>query len=245
MGRRAARALYGALCVVGAVLYFLFVIPRWWVLTGDFPTTLGTAGRIAAGVPIALAAIPVMVVLKGSLGTRVPELALRLRAWSAVLHVVAGVLVLAAAIAEIWLRLESAGPWLFALYGAAAAIALLGILAFWLSFVAEQPPEEPEPAKPAKPAKEKKQRRFGKRGTKTADADADADADENAGPDENSDPDQIGSIDDPDPDETGAPGSLDDPPVVESPQPDEPAPAATPALRNKRPAGKTRHRMPR
>jgi hypothetical protein len=225
--------------VVGAVLYFLFVIPRWWVLTGDFPTTLGTAGRIAAGVPIALAAIPVMVVLKGSLGTRVPELALRLRAWSAVLHVVAGVLVLAAAIAEIWLRLDSAGPWLFALYGAAAAIALLGILAFWLSFVAEQPPEEPEPAKPAKPAKEKKQRRFGKRGTKTADAD------ETRSPDENADPDEIGSVDVPDPDDPGAPGSLDDQPVVESPQPDEPAPVATPALRNKRPAGKTRHRMPR
>jgi len=239
MGRRAARALYGALCVVGAVLYFLFVIPRWWVLTGDFPTTLGTAGRIAAGVPIALAAIPVMVVLKGSLGTRVPELALRLRAWSAVLHVVAGVLVLAAAIAEIWLRLDSAGPWLFALYGAAAAIALLAILAFWLSFVAEQPPDEPEPAKPAKPAKEKKQRRFGKRGTKTGDSD------ENAGPDENADPDEIGSIDDPDPDETGAPESLDDPPPAETPQPDEPTPAATPALSNKRPAGKTRHRMPR
>ena len=239
MSRRAARALHGALCVVGAVLYFLFVIPRWWVLTGDFPTTLGTAGRIAAGVPIALAAIPVMVVLKGSLGTRVPELALRLRAWSAVLHVVAGVLVLAAAIAEIWLRLDSAGPWLFALYGAAAAIALLGILAFWLSFVAEQPPDEPEPAKPAKPAKEKKQRRFGKRGTKTGDSD------ENAGPDENADPDEIGSIDDPDPDETGAPGSLEDQPPVETPQPDEPIPAATPALRNKRPAGKTRHRMPR
>jgi hypothetical protein len=239
MGRRAARALYGALCVVGAVLYFLFVIPRWWVLTGDFPTTLGTAGRIAAGVPIALAAIPVMVVLKGSLGTRVPELALRLRAWSAVLHVVAGVLVLAAAIAEIWLRLDSAGPWLFALYGAAAAIALLGILAFWLSFVAEQPPGEPEPAQPPKPAKEKKQRRFRKRGPKTGDSD------ENAGPDENADPDEIESADDPDPDETGAPGSLEDPPVVESAQPDEPAPAATPALRNKRPAGKTRHRMPR
>jgi hypothetical protein len=239
MGRRAARALYGALCVAGAVLYFLFIIPRWWVLTGDFPTTLGTAGRIAAGVPIALAAIPVMVVLKSSLGTRIPELALRLRAWSAVLHVVAGVLVLAAAIAEIWLRLDSAGPWLFALYGAAAAIALLGILAFSLSFVAEQPPDEPEPAKPAKPAKEKKQRRFGKRGTKTADAD------ENAGPDVNVDPDEIESIDDPDPDETGAPGSLEDQPAVESPQPDEPAPAATPALRNKRPAGKTRHRMPR
>ena len=245
MGRRAARALHGALCVVGAVLYFLFVIPRWWVLTGDFPTTLGTAGRIAAGVPIALAAIPVMVVLKSSLGTRVPELALRLRAWSAVLHVVAGVLVLAAAIAEIWLRLDSAGPWLFALYGAAAAIALLGILAFLLSFVAEQPPDEPEPAKPAKPAREKKQRRFGKRGTKTGDSD------ENAGPEENADPDEIESIDeiesadDPDPDETGLPGSAEAEPVDKPTQPDEPTPAATPALRNKRPAGKTRHRMPR
>ena len=35
------------LSLLGAALYFVFVLPRWWVLLGDFPTTLATAGRIA------------------------------------------------------------------------------------------------------------------------------------------------------------------------------------------------------
>ena len=38
-----------------------------------------------------------------------------------------------AAVSEIWLSLDSAGQWLFGIYGAAAAVALLGVLAFYLA----------------------------------------------------------------------------------------------------------------
>lgn len=154
MRQRSAKGLHIALSVLGAGLYFLFVIPRWWVLIGDIPATLGTVGRIAAGFPVAAAAVPVMLTLRQSLNPelKTPELALRLRAWSAVLHVVAGGLLIVAAVVEIWLPLDTAGPWLFAVYGAAGSIAVLAIAAFYLSFVAEQPPK---PAKPAKPKKVK------------------------------------------------------------------------------------------
>ena len=37
-----------------------------------------------------------------------------------------GVLIIATAIAEIWVSLDTGGPWLFGVYGAAAAIAILG-----------------------------------------------------------------------------------------------------------------------
>lgn len=151
MGRRAARATHLALSILGAALFLVFVIPRWWVLTGDIPASLAVAGRIAAGVPIAAAAVPVALSLQRSLNPelKIPELALRLRAWSAVLHVVGGMLMVAAAVAEIWLNMPAAGPWLFAVYGAAGAIAALGVLAFALSFAAEEPPGPPKPAKPA------------------------------------------------------------------------------------------------
>ncbi|NBV24710.1 MAG: hypothetical protein EBS05_22675 [Proteobacteria bacterium] len=123
MGRRAAIALHLALFAVGAALYVLFVIPRWWVLTGDIPTSLAAAGRIAAGLPIALAALPVVLNLKRALKpeNNTPELALRLRAWSLLLHVLAGALIIAAAVAEIWLGMGAAGAWLFGVYGAGAA----------------------------------------------------------------------------------------------------------------------------
>ena len=136
MTRRAGTAAHAALVVLGAVLYFLFVVPRWWVLTGQMPSTLATAGRIATGLPIALAAVPVVVSLQRELkpAGQTPELALRLRAWSAVLHLIAGALILVTAIAEIWLGLGTAGPWLFAVYGAALAIAVLAVLAFYLSY---------------------------------------------------------------------------------------------------------------
>lgn len=175
MQRRTAIALHLALSLIGAALYFVFVIPRWWVLLGDFPTTLATVGRIAAGVPIGLAAIPVMLLLQQSLKPEhgAPEIALRLRAWSGVLHVVAGVLIVLTAIAEIWVHLQAAGPWLFAVYGAAGAIAILAMLAFYLSFIAEQPAPAP---KPAKPVKEKKPR--GKRKRAEADTGADTAADD-------------------------------------------------------------------
>ncbi len=157
MGPRAARALYVGLFGLGLVLYVVFVFPRWWVLTGDIPRTLATAGRIATGIPIALAALPVMQLLQTGLRTtpRPPELALRLRAWSGLLHAVAGVLILLAAIAEIWLRLQVGAPWLFGFYGAAGAIAVLGLLALYLSFVADKAPAAPKPPKAKKPEAQK------------------------------------------------------------------------------------------
>lgn len=172
MSRRAARGLHLGLILVGVLLYFFFVLPRWWVLTGDIPSGLATAGRIAAGIPIAAGAYPVLTILRQSLGRKLktPELALRLRAWSAVLHVVAGGLILLAAIAEIWLGLGTAGPYLFAVYGTAASIAILGVLALYLSFVAEKPPAPPKPPVAAKPAKAKapKKPRGKKRDSTTA-----------------------------------------------------------------------------
>lgn len=157
----AARSLHLGLFLFGVLLYVMFVLPRWWVLTGDIPTSLATVGRIAAGIPIALAGLPVLTILRQSLGrkVKVPEFALRLRAWSAVLHFIAGGLILLAAIAEIWLGLGAAGPYLFAVYGAAAAIAILAALALYLSFVAEKPPAEPKPAKPAKVKKVKAEKK--------------------------------------------------------------------------------------
>ena len=102
-----------------------------------------------------------------------PQLALTLRVWSIVAHVLAGVLIIGTAISEIWLSLDSAGPWLFGIYGAAAAIALLGIFAFYLSFVAELPPPPP---KPLKPKKAKRRGRGKDEATDTKEADTQAEA---------------------------------------------------------------------
>ena len=289
MQRRAATALHLALCVVGAALYFVFILPRWWVLTGDLPTTLATVGRIAAGVPIALAAVPVVLNLRHSLKPEfgIPELALRLRAWSAVLHVVAGVLIILTAIVEIWLDLYAAGPWLFAVYGAAASIAVLAVVAFYLSRIAEKPPAEPKASEnetaendtagddtaehdtagddtagneKTPPAKRMK-RRLGKRSRKvsettaveeTTEAPAEVSEEEPA-PVQVSITDtaeaEIPVVED---DITGADSGADnsgvadadgaDPPAA-APSDEETPPAA--GLRNKRPTGKSRHRLPR
>ena len=145
---------------VAAALYFAFVLPRWWELMGVTSHTLGTVLRIVAGALIGLAALPVVFTL---LRTRRPEfrtplLALRLRTASIVLHVLAGVVIIGAAISEIWLSLDDAGQWLFGLYGAAAALALLGIFAFYLADIAELPPPAPKPLKPKKP-KQRRDRR--------------------------------------------------------------------------------------
>ena len=236
MGRRAAVALHLALSLIGAALYVVFVIPRWWVLLGDFPTTLATVGRIAAGVPIGLAAIPVALLLQQSLkpGHRTPEIALRLRAWSGVLHVVAGVLIVLTAIAEIWLHLESVGPWLFTVYGAAGAIAVLAVLAFYLSFIAEQPAPAP---KPAKPAKVKKPRGKSKRTEAEAVVESDAEtetetvtADDTVTVVESEVEQAAETADESETDEEKAVPAED---------------AAAGGLRNKRPMGKSRNRLRR
>jgi hypothetical protein len=234
MGRRAARATHLGLCALGAALYFLFIIPRWWVLTGDFPATLGTVGRIVAGVPIAAAAVPVMLALQRSLTSdpKPPELALRLRAWSAVLHVVAGMLIIATAVAEIWLRLDVAGPWLFAVYGAAGAIAVLAILAFVLSFTAEKlpAPAKPAKAKAEKPKKEKRSRKRGKAVDETATAPDDEDAPSDLEVSEN---------------EAASPSdAAEDAPEDIEAEPESSEPEAA-ALLNQRPTGKKRYRLRR
>jgi hypothetical protein len=284
MQRRAATALHLALCVVGAALYFVFILPRWWVLTGDIPTTLATVGRIAAGVPIALAAVPVVLNLRHSLKPEfgIPELALRLRAWSAVLHVVAGVLIILTAIVEIWLDLYTAGPWLFAVYGAAASIAVLAVVAFYLSRIAEKPPAEPKPSEnetaehdtaendtagddtagneKTPPAKRMK-RRLGKRSRKVSETTAVEETTEAPAEVSEEEPAPVDvSITDTaeaetpvvEDDITGADAGADDSGVADADGGDPPAAAPsdeeTPSaagLRNKRPTGKSRHRLPR
>jgi len=192
MRRWVAVLWHASFCCVAAALYFAFVLPRWWELMGVTSHTLGTVLRIVAGALIGLAALPVVFTL---LRTRRPEfrtplLALRLRTGSIVLHVLAGVVIIGAAISEIWLSLDDAGRWLFGLYGAAAALALLGIFAFYLADIAELPPPPPKPLKPKTP----KQRR-GRRNKDDEDGPADA-ADADAADSEDADTEDEGSSDD-------------------------------------------------
>jgi hypothetical protein len=161
MGRTVAVVWHASFSITAGVGYFFFVLPRWPELLGDTSHTLGTVLRIVTGALIGLAALPVVFTL---LRTRRPEfgtpaLALRLRATSIVLHVLAGVLIIGTAISEIWLSIDSVGQWLFGIYGAAAAIALLGIFAFYLAFVAELPPPPPKPLKPKKAKQGRRARR--------------------------------------------------------------------------------------
>jgi hypothetical protein len=239
MGRFTAMAVHLSVCLVGGVLYFLFVLPRWWELMGDVSHTLGTVLRIATGVVIALAAVPVLLTLirAGRPELATPQLALRLRQWSMILHLTAGALIVATAVAEIWVSLDTAGPWLFGVYGAAAALAILGMLAFYLAFVAELPP---------KPAREKNPRR--KRGKKSDEALAE----ETAGTDEETtvaqetpeaaEPDEAEAAEEPA--EDGEPAEVS----AETPAEAEPETESEPdagGLRNKRPSGKTSHRLRR
>ncbi|MBO0863764.1 MAG: hypothetical protein J2P16_01665 [Mycobacterium sp.] len=173
MRRTIATVWHASFALVAGALYFFFVLPRWPELMGQTTHTLGTALRIVTGVVIALAALPVVFTW---LRTRKPEhgtplLALRLRTWSIVAHLLAGVLIIGTAIGEIWLSLDSVGQWLFGIYGAAAAIAVLGIFGFYLSFVAELPPPPPKPLKPKKPKKPKRRLRR-KKGTEVPEAEA-------------------------------------------------------------------------
>ena len=178
MGRKAAVFWHAAFSIIAGLLYFGFVLPRWWELMGDTSHALGTALRIVTGVVIALAALPVVFTLlrarKPESGT--PQLALTLQTSSAVAHVLAGVLIVGTAISEIWLSLDTVGQYLFGVYGAAAAIAILGIFGFYLSFIAELPPP---PTKPLKPKKEKQGRRRRKKdGEDEADEADEAEEDE-------------------------------------------------------------------
>ena len=175
MGRTAAVIWHASFSIAAGVLYFFFVLPRTLELLGHTSHTLGTSLRIVTGALIGLAALPVVFTLlrtrRPEFGT--PQLALTLRTTSIGLHVLAGALIIGAAISEIWLSLDSAGQWLFGIYGAAAAVALLGILAFYLAFVAELPPPPPKPLK----RKERKSRR-GRKERVAAEADESDETDE-------------------------------------------------------------------
>jgi len=219
MGRVTATAVHLALWVLSGVLYFLFVLPRWWELMGDTSHTVGTALRIVTGVLIALAALPVLLT-RGS-DTSTEPLARRLRVWSIALHVLAGVLIVGMAVTEIWVSLDKGGTWLFGVYGAAAAIAVLGLLTFYLSFTAAQP------AKPPKAKKEKK-----KRG-KTAEADESEES-------EDSPADKADQTDETD--EPADPQEVEETAAIEEPAIDAEADSAG-GLRNKRPTGKTNRRL--
>ena len=273
MGRKVAMLWHASFSIGAGVLFFYFVLPRWHELIGDTSHGLGTTLRIVTGALIGLAALPVVFTLlrtrRPELGT--PQLALTIRTWSIVAHVLAGVLIIGTAISEIWFNLDKAGQWLFAIYGAAAAIAVLGIFAFYLSFAAELPPPPP---KPIKPKKEKKRRVRGKKGAVVEDVDDDEEIDED---NEDVDEDRAGGEEaeaeavDTDAETVEAPAkvSLDkDPepePVAEitevADETVEAAPAedaaadetveaalpetAQPRLRNRRPTGKTSHRRRR
>jgi hypothetical protein len=246
MGRRAATFWHATSSVAAGVLYFFFVLPRWPELMGDTSHALGTVARITAGVLIALAALPVVFTLlqsrKPEFGT--PALALTLRTWSVVAHVVAGVLIVATAISEIWLNLDSVGQWLFGIYGAAAAVAVLGIFTFYLSFVAELPPPPP---KPLKPKKEKKQRRGRKRDDE-ADGSAEAEEDSDEAVEADDEADESPEL------ESAAvevESTTEEAPVTEDAVEDAVETADTIAddsaggLRNRRPTGKVSHRRRR
>lgn len=226
--------------VIAGVLYFLFALPRTHELTGDWSHGLGTVMRIVAGVLVGLAALPVAFTFirtrKPEYGT--PTLALSLRLWSIVLHVLSGVLIVGAAIAEIWLTLDSAGQWLFGSYGAAAAIALLGTLAFYLAYVAEMPPPPPKPLKP-------KERKRGRGRRKTTDSDSPDDAAAEtvtASDDESSEDSDDETSDDEEPDsDTKTTEATETEPEAGAETPGEPAGK----LRNRRPSGKTSSRLRR
>jgi hypothetical protein len=244
MGRKVAIPWHAALSIAAGVLYFLCVLPRWSELLGDTPHALGMTGRIASGALIGLAALPVVFTLQRSrkpeLGT--PQLALSIRVWSIVAHVLAGVLIIGTAISEIWLSLDAAGQWLFGIYGAAAAIEVLGIFAFYLSFVAELPPPPPKPIKAKKP----KRRR--KKGADEEEVAEETEAEE-AGESEAEETEETEEAE-----ETEKPEQAEEPVVVTAGTEAEPEPATQDTddtdeprggLRNRRPTGKATHRMRR
>lgn len=239
MRRGIASLWHASSLVLAGVLFFLFVLPRWFELTGQWPGTLGTALRIVCGVLVGLTALPVVLTLartrKPELGT--PALALSLRVWSIVGHIAAGVLITGAAISEIWLDLDTAGQWLFGIYGAAAAIALLAAFAFYLAFVAELPPPPPKPLK----VKAEKQSRRGRGADASSTTDEPADettdepAEDTSEATEGPDSDESDESDSAEPADTS-----DEPESTEAAEPVEETASDEGKLRNRRPSGKSR-----
>lgn len=198
MSRTVATVWHASLSTLAAILYFLFVLPRWWELTGYTSQVVGTVLRIGLGLLIAGTALPVAAALKQARKPeyRTPQLALTLLTGSMTASVVAGALIAATAVSEIWLSLDKAGMWLFGIYGAAAAIALLGVGAYYLASVAELPPPPP---KPIKPQAEKKRRWRKKAAAETeateATEDDAEDAEDDAGETDDADADEAEDAD--------------------------------------------------
>jgi hypothetical protein len=244
MGRKIAVPWHLLFSVAAGALYFFFVLPRWPELTGDTSHTLGNALRIVTGALIGLAALPVVFTQlrtrKPELGT--PQLALSIRVWSIVAHVLAGVLIIGTAISEFWLSLDAAGQWLFGIYGATAAIALIGFFAFYLSFVAELPPPPPKPIKARKPKKAKKRGLRRRKGEEAEEFDEAEEVDET----EEAEADET---DEPEAAETEEPATVaaETEPATETStaQTSEESDEAGAGLRNRRPTGKGSHRMRR
>lgn len=254
MGRKVAIPWHASFSVAAGVLYFFFVLPRWPELMGDTTHSVGTTLRIVTGVLMALAALPVVFTQlrtrKPELGT--PQLALTIRLWSIVAHVLSGVLIIGTAISEIWLSLDHAGQWLFAIYGAAAAIGVIGIFAFYLSFIAELPPPPPKPIKPKK-AKEPKKRGLRRKKADEADEEAEEpDADETAEADETDEAEEPEKAEQPveataeaESDTEDANAGEDTEDTDEAPAEAEDAEEPRGGLQNRRPTGKGSHRMRR
>jgi hypothetical protein len=269
MGRKVAMLWHASFCIGAGVLYFYFVLPRRPELMGDTSHAWGTVLRCVTGALVGLAALPVWFTLlrtrKPEFGT--PQLALSIRTWSIVAHVAAGVLIIGTAVTEIWISLDTAGQYFFAIYGAAAAIAVLGFFAFYLSFVAELPPPPPKPIK----LKEPKQRRLrGRKKDDEADTEADEDeadevgADEDAA-DEDEETEETEESDLPEAETVVAELPEAETVVAELPEAEtvvaklpelpeaeaeaepaeEPEPEPEHGLRNRRPTGKASHRMRR
>ena len=259
MGRKVAIPWHASFSIAAGVLYFLCVLPRWSELTGDTPRALGTAGRIAAGALLALAALPVVFTLlrtrKPELGT--PQLALSVRVWSIVAHVLAGGLIIGTAISEIWLSLDTAGRWLFGIYGAAAAIGVLGFFAFYLSFIAELPPPPPKPIKPKKAKQPKKRGLRRKKGDEADAADAEEVTEEASEeeleaekPEQQEEPAETATEPEAHPEPAAQAATQDTraapaAPDTEDTDATESAEEPQGGLRNRRPTGKGSHRMRR
>jgi hypothetical protein len=254
MGRKVAIPWHLLFSIGAGGLYFLCVLPRWSELMGDTSRALGMAGRIGSGALIALAALPVVFTLlrtrKPELG--VPQMALTLRLWSVVAHVLAGVLIIGTAISEIWLSLDAAGQYLFGIYGAAAAIGLIGFFEFYLSFVAELPPPPPKPIKAKKPKRRGLRRKKGDEADteEATDSAEDSEADEAEAADTEAGDAEAAETVTAEDDEAGA-----EEPVEATAESAEDTEADAEAdddteeprsgLRNRRPEGKGSHRMRR
>ena len=256
MGRKVAIPWHASFSIAAGVLYFFFVLPRWPELMGDTTHSLGTTVRIVTGALFALAALPVVFTL---LRTRKPELAapqlaLTIRVWSIVAHVLAGVLIIGTAISEIWLSLDAAGRWLFGIYGAAAAIAVLGFFAFYLSFIAELPPPPPKPIKAKKPKKRRLRRKKGEETEEAEEAEEVTEEAEGAEPEaeeteESEEAEETERAEQPV--EVGgetaaqAEAATEEAPAAQDTEEAEASEESQARLRNRRPTGKGSHRMRR